>query len=380
MSAAFLTVAAVALAGWFYLLLGRGFFWLPRTLQPAPLPAQWPSVAAIVPARDEASVIGAAITSLLKQDYPGSFRVVLVDDHSSDGTAAIARAAAAAIGQAGSLSVVRSEPLPPGWSGKLWALTQGVRHCAARDDLYLFTDADIAHHPTNLVELVAQLEASGRDLVSLMVLLRCRSLVERFLVPAFVFFFGMLYPFAWASDPRRRTAAAAGGCILLRRSAYERIGGYASIRDALIDDCALARAVKRNGAIALAMTRQTHSLRAYPRFRDVWAMVARTAYTQLGHSPLVLLATVLGLVLTYLAPPVLIADGGLTAWLAGAAWAAMAVAFTPMLRFYGLSALWAPLLPVMAAIYLCATLDSACRHWRGRGGEWKGRLAWRSQR
>jgi hopene-associated glycosyltransferase HpnB len=213
-----------------------------------------------------------------------------------------------------------------------------------------------------------------------MVLLRCRSFAERFLVPAFVFFFAMLYPFAWSNDPRRGTAAAAGGCVLLRHSAYRRIGGFASIRGALIDDCALAQAVKRSGgSIWLGLTRRTLSLRAYPRVADIWRMVARTAFAQLRYSPLLLAGTVLGLAATYLAPPALVLAGGMAAALAGTAWATMALAYLPMLRFYGLSPVWAPLLPAIAFVYLAATIDSARRHWRGVGGEWKGRVQWRSQ-
>jgi hopene-associated glycosyltransferase HpnB len=217
-------------------------------------------------------------------------------------------------------------------------------------------------------------------LVSLMVKLRCESFAERFLIPAFVFFFAMLYPFAWAGDPRKATAAAAGGCILVRADAYRRSGGYAAIRDALIDDCAFAAQIKKGGSIALALSRETHSLRPYPGIGDIWRMVARTAYTQLGYSPWRLCGTVLGLVVTYLAPPLLLLAGGATAWVAVVAWAAMTVCYLPMVRFYGLTPLWAPLLPAVATIYLAATLDSARRHWRGVGGEWKGRVQWQSQR
>lgn len=383
MSGAVLVIAGTAFAAWVYLLFGRGFFWLPRLLPRAPAPPRWPRVAAIVPARNEAEHIGAAIASLLAQDYRGDFRIVLVDDHSSDGTAEIARSVAARAGVAGRVTIVAARPLPPGWSGKLWALAEGVRALeadAAPPDLLLFTDADIAHHAANVSELAAALEHGKRDLVSLMVRLRCDSPAERSLIPAFVFFFAMLYPFAWASDPRSRTAAAAGGCILVRRAAYERCGGVAAIRGELIDDCALARAVKRGGPILLAMTRDTTSLRAYPRIADVCAMVARTAYTQLDHNPLLLAATVMGLALVYLALPVLPFAGGAAKWLGLGAWAAMAVAYAPMLRFYRRSLLWAPLLPAVALVYLAATVQSALLHYRGRGGAWKGRVAWPSER
>ena len=399
----------LTVAIWAYLLFGRGFFWLAREEtrvadflhrhprasggpEPhAPLDARfrghddgnpsggsrWPSVVAIVPARNEAAVVGEAIGSLLAQDYPGAFSIVLVDDHSTDGTAAMARAAAT--GREDRLSIVSARALPEGWTGKLWALSEGVRQIASAPELYLFTDADIAHHASNLAELVARLEVEGRDLVSLMVKLRCESLAERFLIPPFVFFFALLYPFAWSNDPKKRTAAAAGGCILVRRSAYERVGGYAAIKGELIDDCALAREVKRDGAIWLGLTQKTRSLRPYPRIADIWNMVARTAYTQLGHSPLVLAGTVLGLALTYLAPPLLLLAGGRAAWLGGLSWAAMTLSYLPMVRFYGVSPLWAPLLPAASLVYLAATIDSAWRHWRGKGGEWKGRVQWQSR-
>lgn len=378
-----LALALVACAAWAYLLLARGFFWLPRLLPRAPAPATLPSVTIIVPARNEAAHVGEAVASLLPQSYRGDFSLLLVDDHSSDSTAETARAAALSCGRADRLAIVAARALPPGWTGKLWALAEGVRAVEARaapPDLLLFTDADIAHHPANLAELVACLEAGKRDLVSLMVRLRCDSIAERFLIPAFVFFFAMLYPFAWTDDTRRRTAAAAGGCVLVRREAFARAGGFAAIKGELIDDCALARLMKRHGPIRLAMTQETRSLRPYPRIGDVAAMVARTAYTQLGRNPLLLAGTVLGMAAVYLAPPLLLLAGGVPAWLGLAAWAAMALCYAPMLRFYGCSLLWAPLLPAVAAVYLAATVQSALRHYRGRGGEWKGRVLWPSPR
>jgi hopene-associated glycosyltransferase HpnB len=381
MSAA-LALAALSLAVWLYLLLGRGFFWRIKRPAPPPAPRTWPSVVAVVPARNEAAVVDEAVGSLLCQDYPGRFDVVLVDDHSDDDTAGVARKMAAALGKSHALTVVAARPLPPGWTGKLWALSEGVRAVERRNEppeFLLFTDADIAHHPTNLAELVARSEAERRDLVSLMVLLRCRSWAERLLIPAFVFFFAKLYPFAWSNDPARRTAAAAGGCVLLRRSAWRRIGGFAGMRNALIDDCALAHAVKASGgSLWLGLSKQTRSLRPYPAFADVWRMVARTAYAQLRYSGVLLAATVLGLVVTYLVPPALVFAGGAAGWLAGAAWLGMTLAYLPMVLFYELSPLWALLLPAVALIYLAATIDSAWRHWRGQGGQWKGRVQWRS--
>jgi hopene-associated glycosyltransferase HpnB len=382
-----IALALLTLAIWLYLLFGRGFFWLARGTDEARSERRavvrsenkesLPSVVAVIPARNEAAVVGRAIASLLAQDYAGDFRIVLVDDHSSDGTADAARMAAGA--QSDRIAIVAARPLPAGWTGKLWALSEGVRQIAVPPALYLFTDADIAHHPSNLSELVAWLEGERRDLVSLMVKLRCESLAERFLIPPFVFFFAMLYPFAWSNDSRRATAAAAGGCILLRRSAYERIGGWESLKGELIDDCALARKVKRGGAIWLGLTQRTISLRAYPRIADIWNMVARTAYTQLGYSPLLLGGTVLGMTATYFLPLVLLLSGGGAAVIGALSWAAMVVAYAPMLRFYGLSLAWAPLLPAAASVYLAATVASAWRHWRGRGGEWKGRVQWQNR-
>ncbi|HYM02798.1 MAG TPA: glycosyltransferase [Stellaceae bacterium] len=381
MSAA-VVLAALSFVIWIYLLVGRGFFWVARVAAPFPAPARWPSVVAIVPARNEAAVVGQAIASLLRQDYPGPFSVVLIDDHSEDGTADVARAAARSLKREARLTVLAARPLPRHWTGKLWALAEGarqVKQSSVVPELLLFTDADIEHHPTNLAELVARLEGDKRDLVSLMVRLRCKSWAERFLVPAFVFFFAMLYPFSWSNDPMRRTAAAAGGCVLLRRSAYDRIGGFDAIHDALIDDCALAREVKRGGPIWLGLSAQTHSLRAYPKIADIWRMVARTAFTQLRYSPLLLAGTAIGMGVTYLAPPLLIFSGGLATWLSIGAWVAMILAYLPMVRFYRLSPVWAPLLPAIALVYLAATFDSARRHWQAVGGEWKGRVQWRSQ-
>ncbi len=376
-----LALAAVSLAVWLYLLFGRGYFWCIDRPAPPPPPRTWPSVVAVVPARNEAAVVGEAVGSLLRQDYPGRFDVVVMDDHSDDDTAAVARRTAAALGKSHALTVLAVRPLPPGWTGKLWALNEGVSTVEARNEppeFLLFTDADIAHHPTNLAELVARSEAERRDLVSLMVLLRCRSWAERLLIPAFVFFFAKLYPFAWSNDPAKRTAAAAGGCVLLRRSAWRSIGGFAQMRNALIDDCALAQAVKESGgSLWLGLSKQTRSLRPYPALADVWRMVARTAYAQLRHSGVLLAGTVLGLVVTYLAPPALVFAGGEAGWLAGVAWLGMTVAYLPMVLFYELSPLWALVLPVVALVYLGATINSAWRHWRGQGGQWKGRVQWR---
>ena len=382
-------MAAIVLAIWLYLIAARGGFWraAERDDSGAPsAPAQWPAVTAIVPARDEAETVAETIGSLLRQDYRGALHVILVDDQSGDGTARLAREAAAALGQTFAkgcerLDVISGRPLPPGWTGKLWAQSQGVEAANSGThppDYLLLTDADIVFAPGALAALIARAERAGLVLNSLMVKLRCESFAERLFVPAFVFFFQMLYPFGWVNDPRRATAAAAGGCMLVRREALQAAGGIAAIRGALIDDCALAKLLKAHGPIALALTERAHSLRAYPSVGDIRRMVARTAYAQLGYSPLLLAATVLGLTLTYLAPVglALFAEG--YAQFAGIfAWALMACAFRPILRLYGLSGLrgwlWAAALPVIAALYMAFTVDSAYQHARGRGGMWKGR-------
>jgi hopene-associated glycosyltransferase HpnB len=381
-------IAAVVLAIWLYLIAARGGFWRAAErddsivlLTPSSAVTRWPAVTAVVPARDEAETVGETICALLRQDYRGTFKVILVDDQSRDGTARLARETAAAFGAGDRIDVVPGRPLPAGWTGKLWAQSQGVEFAGRAEeapDYLLLTDADIVLAPQALASLVARAEQDGLVLNSLMVKLRCKSFAERVFVPAFVFFFQMLYPFAWVNDPRRATAAAAGGCMLVRREALAAAGGLASIRGALIDDCALAKLLKARGPIALALTDRAHSMRAYPAIGDIRRMVARTAYAQLRYSPLLLAGTVLGLALTYLAPLALtlFADG--LAQFAGIfAWALMVCAFRPILRFYGMSGwrswLWAAALPAITAIYMAFTLDSAYQHARGRGGMWKGR-------
>ncbi|MFC3126059.1 glycosyltransferase [Pseudoroseomonas globiformis] len=373
-----LCLGLMALASWLYLLMGRGLFWLVRErdeVSPPP-PACWPSVVAVVPARDEADMIARSVGSLLGQDYPGSFRVILVDDGSSDGTARAARLEAEARGAATRLDILAGAPLPSGWTGKIWAQHQGIAVAAeAKPDYLLLTDADIHHAPDNLRALVARAEQGGLAMTSLMALLCCGNRAERFLIPAFVFFFQMLYPFAWVADRSARTAAAAGGCMLVRRNALEAAGGIAAIRGEIIDDCALGRALKRQGPVWLGLTRRARSLRPYNSVADIGRMIARSAYAQLGYSPLLLAGTLLGMGLAYLAPPLLaLLVEGWAAWLGAAAWAAMAVAFQPMLRFYRVSPLWGLALPAIGAAYGLFTLQSAWQVWRGRGGMWKGRF------
>jgi len=373
-------IGALSLVVWLYLVLARGGFWLARERDDrgAPAaPAAWPAVTAVVPARNEADVIAAAMTGLLGQDYPGAFHVILVDDQSSDGTAAAALGVARAQGAEDRLQVIDGKPLPKGWTGKLWALAQGVEQAstAVPPPAYvLLTDADIGHAPGNLRTLAARAEAGQLALAAQMVRLHCATTAEKLLIPAFVFFFQMLFPFAWVNDPHRRTAAGAGGCMLVRREALEAAGGIASVRTEIIDDCALAARLKRQGPIWLGLTERAESLRPYPTIGEIGRMISRSAYAQLGYSPWRLAGTVAGMGLTYLAPPVLaLAGHGAAQWTGAAAWLLMAISFQPTLRLYRRSPLWGLALPLIGALYTGFTIQSAIQVWQGRGGQWKGR-------
>lgn len=365
-------LAGLSLAVWLYLIFARGGFWLALEREAgAPAPRAWPDVVAVIPARDEAELIGETVGSLLEQDYPGGFRIVVVDDESADGTAEIARRAAASE----RLTVVAGAPTPPGRTGKLWAVAQGIAAAeTAAPKYWLLTDADIAYRADALSGLVARAEREGLVLNSLMARLACQSFPERFAIPAFVFFFQMLYPFAWANDPRRKTAAAAGGCMLVKREALAAAGGIAAIRNALIDDCALARLLKRSGPIRLSLAERVDSLRRYPDFGEIRRMVRRSAYAQLNFSPALLAFTVAGMALVYLAPvgAALFAHGGARACGLGA-WALMAAAFQPTLRDYRVSPLWGLMLPAIAALYTVYTVELGLASARGQGGLWKGR-------
>jgi hopene-associated glycosyltransferase HpnB len=338
-------------------------------------PRKWPRIVAVLPARNEADSIARAVESLITQDYPGEFRIVVVDDHSQDDTASLAQKTADRHGASDRLTVTQAAPLQPGWTGKLWALKQGVGQAAAATDYFWFTDADITHDPDTLQRLVARADSQKLDLVSLMVLLQAKTVPERLLIPAFLYFFLKLYPPRWIADPQVRTAGAAGGCILLRPSALERIGGIAAIRGEVIDDCSLAAAVKRSGgAMWMGLTRKSVSLRAYDSFAEIRDLIARTAFTQLRYSGLLLLGTLLGMLLTYIVPVALVFDTLPLVWcMSFLAWALMTVTYLPTVRFYRLSPLWALLLPLAAAFYSYATCLSAVRYWLGRGGQWKGR-------
>ncbi len=362
-------IGAVSLAAWLYLLFFRGGFWrVPASADLPPADAS-KSVAAVVPARNEETVIAKAIASLVNQDYSGRFHVFLVDDHSTDATIQAA-------GSHDRLNIVRAGPIPAGWTGKLWAVSEGVKQAERlQPDYILLTDADIVHAPESLSRLLARAQAEDSDLTSWMVKLRCSTAPERALVPAFVFFFFMLYPPAWIANRRYKTAGAAGGCMLIRRSALERIGGIAAIRGELIDDCALARAVKPGGGVWLGLTENAHSVRPYNTFAEIGRMISRSAFTQLHHSAWLLAATIAGLGVIYLAPPLLLLTRDPVGILLGlAAWMLMSISYLPMLRFYKRSPGWAPLLPLIALFYIGATVDSALRYWTGRGGEWKGRV------
>lgn len=385
----------MALAIWLHLFFGRGWFWRAGKVDAdrgaGETLREWPSVIAVVPARNEAETIGRVVTGLVQQDYPGAFSVVVVDDHSEDGTARIARQVAAENGAGERVRVVNASDLPEGWTGKLWALNEGMSHggvtqagmsnggwlsaAAEVPEFYWFTDADVSHAPNTLRRLVGRAKRERLDLASLMVLLQAKTLPERALIPAFLYFFLMLYPPRWIADEELGTAGAAGGCILLRQEALVRIGGFAAIRGEVIDDCALARAVKFGGGrVWMGLTRKSVSLRAYGTFREIREVIARTAFTQLRYSVPMLAGTLLGMLLTYVAPVLLLFARDSTALALGfAAWLLMTLSFLPTVRFYRLSAVWALVLPLTAVFYTWATSLSAVRYWMGKGGLWKGR-------
>ena len=357
--------AALPVLTWVYLLFGRGGFWR-VSIEHRAARLSGKRVIAVIPARNEAAVIRQALRSL----SPQVSHIVVIDDSSTDGTADIARALG------GNVTVLPGSPLPPGWTGKLWALAQGVEHAETlAPDYLLFTDADIEHGPHSVPELVSTAEARNLDLASYMVKLACITTAEKALVPAFVFFFLKLYPPQWIASHRSKTAAAAGGCVLISPVALRRIGGITAIRNEVIDDCALARAVKRSGGrIWMGLTRRTRSLRSYGRFGDIGRMISRTAFNQLHHSTPLLAATMFGLFITYLLPPLLLLTGKpLPKTLGAIAWLLMSIAYLPTVRFYSRPALWSLALPFIALFYIAATLHSAIQYWRGKGGEWKGR-------
>ncbi len=376
---------------WIYLLIFRGKFWLAdqRLLPTSETEINnieyWPSVSVIIPARNEAKLLRGTLNSLLNQDYPGNLKIILVDDNSRDDTGLVARCTAQQSKNFTKLEVISAADLPSGWTGKLWAMNQGINYAKQQipyPDYFLLTDADIQHSSTNIRQLVVKAEQEDLALVSLMVKLQCETLAEELMIPAFVFFFQKLYPFRWVNNPQKSTAAAAGGCILIRQQVLDEVGGIEVIKNALIDDCALAKAVKQkstNKKIWLGLTSETKSLRSYPDLVSIWNMVARTAFTQLNYSPFLLVVTVIGMKLVYLIPSLGIILGVIFGWWEVLAIALLArllmfLAYLPIVRFYQLSPIYAMGLPTIALIYILITIDSAWRHWRGRGGYWKGRI------
>ena len=371
-------VAAIPVFIWVYLLTARGGFWrvAHRFAPPSPTVSAR-KIVVLIPARNEAELIGAAVSSLAQQAFEGSIQIIIIDDGSTDGTAEVAVVAANAVGASARLTLIRGAALPHGWSGKLWALSQGVTAAAVQEpDYFVFTDADICHGRHSIASLVGNAEAHGWDLVSHMVKLSTATFAERLLIPPFVFFFFMVYPPEWIASSRYRMAGAAGGCMLIRPQALAGIGGLKAIRSRIIDDCALARAVKdAGGRVWLGLTRDTHSLRAYESSAEIGAMISRTAFSQLGHSYLMLAATLLGLLCAYILPVLLLFAGdAVSIALGGAAVLLMSLCYLPIVRFYGLSPLWSLCLPPIALFYLGALIHSALQYARGRGGKWKGRV------
>jgi hopene-associated glycosyltransferase HpnB len=380
------SLTLLSLVIWLFLILFWGQFWRVNHQLEANQDKDidnntLPTVCVIIPARNEADVIPVSLRSLLLQDYPGKFTIFLVDDQSSDGTANVAQEVAHNLDKTQQLQIVTSTSLPPGWTGKLWAMEQGLQIASTlTPDYFLLTDADIEHDPSNLRRLVAKAEAQKLDLVSIMVRLRCQSFWEQLLIPAFVFFFQKLYPFSWVNNPKKANAAAAGGCILIHSEALNRIGGLQIIRQALIDDCSLAKAVKStHGKIWLGLSTLTYSLRPYDSLKTIWDMVARSAYTQLNYSPFLLIGSLLGMTLVYLLPPIAIIFGlVLGNWIitliSFIGYLLMTFAYFPIIRFYKCSPVFAFSLPIIAFLYTSMTIDSALQHWQGRGGAWKGRV------
>jgi len=385
-----LVVACVSFAAWLFLLAARGGYWRASPSLDAddvrrPASDRFPSVLAVIPARNEADVLGETLPTVLGQRYDGPFRAVLVDDDSSDATAAVAQNVAAHCQAADRLEVIAGRPLPNGWAGKVWAMYQGVERADDPVDFFWLTDADIAHDPNVLQALVEKATGDSRDLVSLMAALRVGRGWDALLIPAFVYFFSKLYPFRWVGDPRRKTAGAAGGCMLVRQASLAAAGGLEAIRSALIDDCALGSLIKRvGGRTWLGFTNSVRSVRSYQSLRSIWDMVARSAFHQLRYSILLLLGTVLGMLLLYAVPPaaliaglVLLArstPGALPLTAVGAVtWGALAVSFVPILGHLHSRRWVAPLLPIAGVLYTAMTVSSAIRHWTGRGGLWKGR-------
>ncbi|MBR8830057.1 MAG: hypothetical protein N5P05_003286 [Chroococcopsis gigantea SAG 12.99] len=385
-----LIISIISLTIWIYLITGRGGFWLcdQKIDGENTSLVSYPSICAIIPARNEAEVLPVSLKSLLNQDYPGQFSLILIDDQSTDNTKEIAQKIEREASKDHQLEIISGQPLPSGWTGKLWAVKQGIEYAGKniKPDYLLLTDADIEHPPHNLQQLVSKAQKSDLALVSLMVLLRCQEFWEKLLIPSFIFFFQKLYPFPLVNNPHSKTAAAAGGCILIDREVLEAVGGIEVVKDALIDDCSLGIAIKsylqtyqKDRSIWLGLSQSTVSLRSYSKLADIWQMVARTAFTQLNYSPWLLLGTVLAMSIIYLTPPLAILEGSITGnyLLLGIGFLTqclMSLAYIPTLKVYELSPLWSLTLPLIGFLYTLMTIDSALQHWGGRGGNWKGRV------
>jgi len=372
-----LVLSIVVLLIWLYLLLFHARFWRVKQLHlPEPATRESARVAVVIPARNEADVIARSVSSLLRQNFTGEIRVFVVDDNSSDGTANVARAAAGSLGLSEKFAVVSGSALPAGWTGKVWAMHQGWQSAKSlQPDFLLLTDADIEHASDNLARLITQAHRRSFDLVSVMVKLRCQTLPEKFAIPAFVYFFFLLYPAARVGNPRSHVAGAAGGCMLIRPELLERVGGFESIRGEIIDDCSLAAAVKNiGGKLWLGVSRETRSIRDYKTLSNLRDMISRTAFNQLRHSSLLLTACIVGMMLTFVAPLALVwTDDKASGWIAAAACFVMFASYVPVLRVYRVNPLSAVTLPFAAVFYMYAAIHSAMQYWRGRGGEWKGR-------
>lgn len=370
-------LANMDLGIWTYLLLAHGGFWQPNFLEKSQKqPETWPEVCAIIPARNEADALDNTLPTLLVQDYP-AFQAILVNDGSEDGTEKIAARIAENHQTSHALTVINGVSRLD-WKGKVSAMQSGLdklSQTGIAPRYILFTDADIAYDKDTLKALVAHAETGEYALTSLMVKLHCESKAERWLIPAFVYFFQMLYPFRWVSNPKRKTAAAAGGCMLVRYDALMKAGGLEPIRAALIDDCALAKIMKKQGRIWLGLTKEIRSVRTYPQVSDIRAMVSRTAYDQLGYSPRNLAFAMAGMALIFIAPVLLAAFcHGDTRFLGIISWIFMSITFFPMVRFYNILPLFCAALPIIADFYMSFTIDSALQYMRGRGGQWKGRM------
>lgn len=384
-----LILTILSLIIWLYLILARGKFWLCDQFLDDNLTIKtrdnYPQITIVIPARNEADVLPVSLKSLLKQDYPSQYNIILVDDQSSDRTGEIAQEIAQNYSNFAQLTVIEGKPLPKGWSGKLWAINQGIEYANNNfdSDYFLLTDADIKHDRNNINQLTAKAETDNLDLVSLMVRLRTENWWEKWLIPAFIFFFQKLYPFPAINNPQSKVSGAAGGCILIKKEALERIGGIASLKEALIDDCTLGKLVKdtlpANRGIWLGLTTTTTSLREYPNLTPIWNMVARTAFTQLNYSPWLLIGTLFGMFLTYLVAPIGLIVGIVNQDLTiiiicVIIWGLMCLSYYPTVRLYKLSPLGTISLPLIAFLYSLMTIDSAVKHWQGKGGQWKGRV------